>query len=80
MMLNKKVSDKNLIDSLNESIRRTNNSLDFLENEINRNIDLYKYNENDLVAKSNLENLKHIEFCLIYLNDSFGKVLKGLVK
>ena len=79
-MLNKKVSNKELVESLNESIRRTANALDYIQNEINRNADLYKYNENDLVAKSNLENLEHIKFCLNYLNDTFFKSLKGLVK
>ena len=79
-MLNKKVSNKELVKSLNESINRTTNALDYIQNEINRNTDLYKYNENDLVAKSNLENLEHIKFCLIYLNDTFIKSLKGLVK
>lgn len=80
MILNKNVSKKELIDSLNKSLKLNKNALDYVENCINKCEDLLNYNEKDLIAKDDLENLKYIKFTLNYLEKQYNESLRGLMK
>lgn len=79
-VFNKNINKKELVDSLKKSIKMNSNALDYVENCINKCQDLLNYNENDLIAKNDLENLQYIKFTLIYLEKQYNESLRGLAK
>ena len=79
-VFNKNVNKKELVDSLKKSIKMNSNALDYVENCINKCQDLLNYNENDLIAKNDLENLQYIKFTLNYLEKQYNESLRGLAK
>lgn len=79
-MFNKNINNKKLIESLRESLLLNSNAQDYVENEISKAKDILQYNEDDSIAKENLDNLNYIKFTLKFLEDSYNKSLKGLVK
>lgn len=76
----KKVNNKEVIKSLNESLEFNNNAYDYILNEIARKEDILKYNENDVIVQEDYKNLKYIKYCLEFLKNSYIKSLERLKK
>lgn len=74
----KKVNNKEVIKSLNESLELNNNAYDYILNEIARKEDILKYNENDVIVQEDYKNLKYIKYCLEFLKNSYIKSLERL--
>lgn len=76
----KKVNNKEVIKSLNESLELNNSAYDYILNEIARKEDILKYNENDVIVQEDYKNLKYIKYCLEFLKNSYIKSLERLKK
>ena len=74
------VSKLELRKSLEETIKKNDIALDYLQNKISFVDNLVKYNENDDVSKEELNNLRYIEFCLKYLDGLYRDNLKKVCK
>lgn len=71
----KKVSNIEKINELNQSLYYNTEALDFVQNEIFKYENLYKYNEEDNCVLNTLNILRYIQFSLKYLDDTYSKSL-----
>lgn len=78
MKFKKKVSKKELIDSLKDSIRKNRDALVYITCQKNRLLDALKFNENDLIAKDEYRNVCYIEFCLKFLYVQYKDSLSSM--
>lgn len=74
----KKVSNREMIDSLNISLSLNDKALDYIENVLNRANDRLKYNENDPDYKDTIEVLEYIKISLTYLGVQYNESLVSL--
>lgn len=71
--------DKNEIKkSLDDTIIKNNNALDYIQNKISKVQNLVDYNPDDVISIDELNNLKYIEFTLKYLDKSYKDSLRSL--
>lgn len=71
--------DKNEIKkSLDDTIIKNNNALDYIQNKISKVQNLVDYNSDDVISIDELNNLKYIEFTLKYLDKSYKDSLRSL--
>lgn len=71
----KKVSKLEQKNSLKQTLYYNSEALDYVQNEIARYENLYKYNEDDMQVLNILNILRYIEFSLKYLDDTYEKGL-----
>lgn len=71
------VSNKDLVDSLKQSIKHNDNALDYIVNKKRVVNDLYLYTEAEDV-KEELQNLEYIEFVLKYVGQQYSDNLARL--
>lgn len=74
--MRKKVSNLEIKHSLDDALKRNDKALDDVENWIKKCEDLLLYNENDVQVKEELETLKYIKFCLLFLYKQCSKAYK----
>lgn len=72
-----KVGNKDLVDSLKQSIKHNDNALDYIVNKKRVVNDLYLYTEAEDV-KEELQNLEYIEFVLKYVGQQYSDNLLRL--
>lgn len=72
----KKVSNIEILNNLEETLKQNTNAIDYVENEINRVKDILSYNEYDYVSKDFLKNLEYIKFTLYYLDNQYMTAFK----
>lgn len=73
-----KKDKKEIKKSLDDTIIKNNNALDYIQNKISKVQNLVDYNPDDFISIDELNNLKYIEFTLKYLDKSYKDSLRSL--
>lgn len=74
----KNVSNRELANSLLESIAHNDDAIDYIKNQISRTENVLGYMPEDKQVQEQLKIEKYIEFILNFTDDSYKKSLKKL--
>jgi len=78
MKMKKNVSNRELANSLLESIAHNDDAIDYIKNQISRTENVLGYMPEDKEVQEQLKIEKYIEFILNFTDDSYKKSLKKL--
>lgn len=76
MKLRKNVSNREIANSLLESLSHNDDALDYIKNQIYRTENILNYKPEDKEVQEQLKTEKYIEFVLKFTEDSYKKSLK----
>lgn len=76
MKMRKNVSNREIANSLLESLSYNDNALDYIKNQIYRTENILNYKPEDKEIQEQLKIEKYIEFVLKFTEDSYKKSLK----
>lgn len=76
MKMRKNVSNRELADSLLESLSHNDEALDYIQNQIYRTENILNYDPSDKQIQEQLKVEKYIKFVLDYTEDAYKKSLK----
>lgn len=78
MKMKKNVSNRELANSLLESIAHNDDAIDYIKNQISRTENVLGYMPEDKQVQEQLKIEKYIEFVLKFTDDAYKKSLKKL--